>query len=87
MSSRKHRQSRLCIVNSNPKYGSVALFIFSAKARSLRGDSITDRWSNKDFVKEIMDRPCLFNEYTTRVLNGEVDSIQTSFKLLFTLQQ
>ncbi len=52
------------------------------------GDSIADGWSKLDFVKEILVRP-MSSSATPPIseLYGEIDSIQISLKLLFTLQQ
>jgi hypothetical protein len=48
-----------------------------ARARSLRGDSITDEWSKLDFVEEVLVRP----------MSSNTTSVICIGRLLFTLQQ
>jgi hypothetical protein len=76
-------QIKKCNFNHRKKYGLQG-------PQPIRGDSITDGWSTPDFVKETLVRKSSSATSTSSQsvsCMGEVDSIQTSFKLLFTLQQ
>jgi hypothetical protein len=55
------------------------------KACSPRGDSITDGWLKPEILsKKFEFRPMSSSATTISKLHGVVDSVQTSFKLLFT---
>jgi hypothetical protein len=65
-----------------PKYFLYGLdILFKSRARSLRGDSITDGRSKPDFVLEILVRPNSSSATSTEQpiieLHGEVDSFKT----------
>jgi hypothetical protein len=65
--------------------------LFHHWADSLKDDSFLPSWSKLIFANRGMgqttEQQDHFNEWPISELHGEVDSIHTSLKLIFTLQQ